>query len=141
MTLYKYKDIFEIKIEIIITKIILQKMSKCYISDDLIDYYKSVRDEPFPNKKIAVKSVLSVYLHYRCVPNEDNDFEPQDPVGLGIIECIILKLIQFPEYSKRMRLLFEQIDNLLFEIVSNKISLEKTLHDTFTLDQLRSYGF
>jgi len=140
MTLYKYEDIFQIKIEIIIQNI-LQKMSKCYISQDLIDYYKSVEYEPFVDKKTAVKSVLSVYLHYRCIPNEDNDFEPQDPVGLGIIECIILKLIQFPEYTKQMRLLFEQIDNLLIEIVDNKINLEKTLDDIFTLEQLRSYGF
>lgn len=116
-------------------------MSKCYISDDLIDYYKSIGDEPFPNKKIAIKSILSVYLHYRCVPNEDNDFEPQDPVGLGIIECIILKLIQFPDYSKSMRILFERLENLLIDIVDNKITLEKTLYETFTLEQLRSYGF
>lgn len=116
-------------------------MSKCYISDNLIDYFKTVGDEPFPNKQIAVKSILSVYLHYRCIPNEDNDFEPQDPVGLGIIECIILKLIQFPEFSKSMRILFERLEELLIEIVDNKITLEKMIYNTFTLEQLRSYGF
>ena len=116
-------------------------MSKCYISNDLIDYYKSVGIEPFHNKKKAIKSILSVYLHYRCIPNEDNDFEPQDPVGLGIIECIILKLIQFPENTTSMRILFERLDDLLVNIVDDTKNLENTLYDTFTLEQLRSYGF
>ena len=40
-----------------------------------------------------------------------------------------------------MRILFEKLDELLIQIVDNKISLEKTLYDTFTLEQLRSYGF
>ncbi len=116
-------------------------MFKCYISNDLIDYYKSVGNEPFPNKKKAIKSILSVYLHYRCIPNEDNDYEPQDPVGLGIIECIILKLIQFPEYTTSMRILFQRLDDLIVKIVDDTTTLENTLYDTFTLEQLRSYGF
>ncbi len=112
----------------------------CYIPESLEGYYKKHMDNPFKDKATAIKTILSVYLDYQCLPTEHNDMEPHDPNGLGILEMICLKLIMFPDYTRRMRDLYARLPELYERILEGKTTILHIIDEQITLDELESYG-
>jgi len=113
---------------------------KCYIPTSLTGFHNRVK-EPFVDIDTAVRSVLSVYLDYRCLPSEHNDREPDDPNGMGIFELICIKLIMCPEFSAHARKVYSVLDTIYERIVSKGESSISVMKETFTLDELKYYGF
>ena len=104
--------------------------------------YKQLSEsEVFRDKETAIRAILSVYLDYRCIPTELNDNEPEDPLGLGILEILCLKLIAMPTHTRIIRDTYQKLDEMYNSIVKQRVSIEKVIDQNFTLDQLRDYGF
>jgi hypothetical protein len=114
----------------------------CYIPEQLINYYKSPNAEKdaFINKQNAIKTILSIYLEYQCLPTEINEFEPHDPNGLGIFEMICLKLLMMPKHTRQIRTVYSQIPEIYNRIIEKKQNITQVMDDMFSLEQLEDYG-
>jgi len=112
----------------------------CYIPESLIGYYKKNIDNAFKDKKTAIKTILSIYLDYQCLPTKHNDQEPHDPNGLGILEMLCLKLIMFPEHTRHIRELYSKLPDIYEHIIEKKKNIVQIIDENFTIDELQSYG-
>lgn len=114
----------------------------CYIPDQLINYYKSPNAEKdaFVNKQNAIKTILSIYMDYQCVPTEINEFEPHDPNGLGIFEMICLKLLMMPKHTREIRTIYSHLPEIYVRIIEKKQNIIQVMDDTFSMEQLEDYG-
>ena len=112
----------------------------CYIPESLKNFYKIPVDNPFVDKQTAIKTILSIYLDYQCLPTEYNDMEPHDPNGLGILEIICMKLLMFPQYTRHIRDVYTKLPLIFEQIVEKNISIVSVIDEYFTLEQLENYG-
>ncbi len=114
----------------------------CYIPEGLIHFYKlpSVLQHPFRDKQTAIKSILSIYLEYQCLPTEHNDMEPHDPNGLGIFEMICLKLSMMPKHARKMRCMYMQLPEIYEKVVEKHQNIISVMDEAFSLEELADYG-
>lgn len=115
----------------------------CYIPEELINYYKKpcAEKNAFCDKRTAVRTILSIYLEYQCLPTELNNYEPHDPNGLGIFETICLKLVMMPKHTRHVRTIYSQISEIYEKIVDKRQNIIAVMEDTFSLEELEDYGF
>lgn len=112
----------------------------CYIPESLDGFYKQSNLNPFKDKATAIKTILSIYLDYQCLPTEHNDMEPHDPNGLGILEMICLKLIMFPEHTRHMREFYSKLPEFYEDILEKRTNILRIMNEHLTLEELESYG-
>jgi len=112
----------------------------CYIPETLQGFYKKNIDNAFIDKITAIKTILSIYLDYQCLPTEFNEHEPHDPKGLGILEMLCLKLIMFPEHTRHIREMYSKLPEFYQQIFEKKKNIIQIIDENFTLDELESYG-
>jgi hypothetical protein len=112
----------------------------CYIPDNLEGYYKKTIDNPFKDKITAIKTILSIYLDYQCLPTEHNEQEPHDPNGLGILEMLCLKLIMFPEHTRHIRDFYSKLPDFYQQVLDKKKNIIQIIDEHFTIEELESYG-
>ena len=112
----------------------------CYIPEALVGYYKKTIDNPFIDKTTAIKTILSIYLDYQCIPTEHNDMEPHDPHGLGILEMMCLKLVMFPEHTQHIRQFYTILPDIYQQILEKKKNIIEIIDENFSIDELQSYG-
>jgi hypothetical protein len=112
----------------------------CYIPESLTNFYRRPLDNPFVDKQTAIRTILSIYLDYQCLPTEHNDMEPHDPNGLGILEMICLKLLMFPQYARHIRDVYSKLPEIYEQIVEKNRSIVSVIDEHFTLEQLENYG-
>ena len=116
---------------------------KCYIPLRLKDIYKKYNsiEEIHDNKRLIIECILSIYLDYRSIPTELNDNEPDDPVGLGILECLCIKLIANPQFTRHIRDIYGNLDEFYDELINKRKSMIDIIDNHFTIEELRFYGF
>jgi len=106
-----------------------------YIPEDVIELFKQVdagKLDPFLDHEMAAKVLVSVY---HDVMNAD------DPSGLGILSHIAMKLMTLPQYTLRARRVYENIEMLIGMIMDGHLTLIQTIMLSFTLEELKSYGY
>ena len=106
-----------------------------YIPTDVIGLFKRVDSgeiEPFCNHETAAKVLISVY---------HDEMNNDDPSGLGILSHIAMKLLTIPLFTLRARRVYENIEMLVEMIMNDHITLINAVMISFTLDELKSYGY
>ena len=137
----KFEYIDNIQSLSIDTKDETMEKPKCYIPKKLAGFYrKHPEDYIMADKERTINAILSVYLDYRCLPTEYNENEPDDPAGLGILELICIKCIANPEFTRRIREVYSNLDTLYTDIVEKNKPFAKVLDDNFTHGELLYYG-
>ena len=114
----------------------------CYIPDELANYYKKpgMEKNAFSDKRTAIRTILSIYMEYQCIPTDLNDHEPHDPNGLGIFEMICLKLLMMPKHTRHVRTIYSQLSDIYEKIVNKRQNIISVMEDTFSLEELEDYG-
>lgn len=106
-----------------------------YIPHDIIGLFKRVdagEIDPFCDHEIAAKVILSVY---------QDAMNTDDQSGLGILSHISMKLMTLPQYTLRARRVYENIEMLIEMIMDGHLTLINAIMLSFTLEELRSYGY
>jgi len=106
-----------------------------YIPDDIIGLFKRVdagEIDPFCDHEIAAKVILSVY---------HDAMNTDDASGLGILSHIAMKLMTLPQYTLRARRVYENVEMLIGMIMEGHLTLINAIMLSFTLEELRSYGY
>lgn len=119
---------------------------ECLIPHYLRDYYYLKQEHlgnanPFIDHKTAAERLISVYYIYHCIPTPENHENPDDPTGINFISTIAEKLIHFPTTTRKARKVFENVDDLAEQLKSKKSDIVSLVMKTFTLEELRGYGY
>jgi hypothetical protein len=106
-----------------------------YIPEDVIGLFKRVdayEIDPFIDHEMAAKVLVSVYHDAMNI---------DDPSGLGILSHIAMKLMTLPQYTLRARRVYENIEMLIGMVMDGYLTLIQTIMLSFTLEELKSYGY